>query len=87
VDGRRTRPALGLSARRDLSLRHLRQLHQSLDLISRAFIMPVPLPLQPAGINLPPPPQDPPTVDDVVAAKDFQSQVDVAVGQPHLLLT
>ena len=49
--------------------------------------MPVPLPLQPAGINLPAQPQNLPTLDDVVAAKRFQSQVDVAVGQPRLLLT
>jgi hypothetical protein len=48
--------------------------------------MPVPLPLQSADINLPAQPQDPPTLDDVVAARHYQTQVNVAVGQPLLLL-
>jgi len=43
--------------------------------------MPVQLPLQPAGINLPAQPQDPPTLVDVVAAKSYQARVDMAVGQ------
>lgn len=48
--------------------------------------MPVQLPLQPAGVNLPAHPHDPPTLADVVAAKFYQAQVDVAVGQPLPLL-
>jgi hypothetical protein len=44
--------------------------------------MAVQLPPQPAGINLPAPPQNPPMLADIVAAKSYQAQVDVAVGQP-----
>ena len=44
--------------------------------------MPVQLPLKPVGVNLPASPQDPPTFANVVAEKSFQTQVDVAVGQP-----
>ena len=42
--------------------------------------MPVQLPLQPVGIDLLDLPQDPPMLADVVAAKSFQTRVDVAVG-------
>ena len=42
--------------------------------------MPVPLPLQPAGVNLPAQPQDPPTLADVVAAKYYERQVDTAIS-------
>ncbi|KAF8800395.1 hypothetical protein BYT27DRAFT_7117675 [Phlegmacium glaucopus] len=42
--------------------------------------MPVQLPLQPAGVNLPPQPHDPPTLADVVAAKSYQARVDVAAA-------
>jgi len=42
--------------------------------------MPIQLPLQPVGINLPAQPQDPPTLADIVAAKFYQAQVDVAVA-------
>jgi len=40
-------------------------------------------PLQPAAVNLPILPEDPPTLADVVAANSYQTGVDVAAGQPH----
>jgi hypothetical protein len=43
--------------------------------------MPVLLPPQPPGVILPPQPQDPPTLADVVAAKAYQARVDVATGR------
>jgi hypothetical protein len=49
--------------------------------------MPVQLPPQPPGIHLPAQPQDPPMLADVVAAKSYKVQVDMAaVSQLHLLL-
>jgi hypothetical protein len=45
--------------------------------------MPVQLPPLPPGVQLP---QDPPMLADVVAAKTYKVQVDMAVGQLHLLL-
>ncbi|KAF8495738.1 hypothetical protein F5888DRAFT_1709685 [Russula emetica] len=46
--------------------------------------MPVQLPPQPAVVNLPAQPQDPPILLDVVAAKSYQAAVDVAVAsQAH----
>jgi hypothetical protein len=55
-------------------------------MITPWYNMPIQLPLQPAGITLPAPPQDPPTLADVVAAKYYQAQVDVAVGNALLIL-
>jgi hypothetical protein len=43
--------------------------------------MPVNLPPQPVGQNLPDEPQDPPHLNDVIAAKNYQDKVDSAVGQ------
>ena len=43
--------------------------------------MPVHRPPQPARIDLPAQPHDPPTFPDVVAAKLYQTQVDVAFSQ------
>jgi len=42
--------------------------------------MPVQLPLQPAGINLPAQPQNPPTFADVLAAKSYHDKVESAAG-------
>jgi hypothetical protein len=44
--------------------------------------MPVPLPLQPSGnINLPPLPGDPPSLQDVLKAKSFNTAVKVDNGK------
>jgi hypothetical protein len=43
--------------------------------------MPIQLPVQPAGVNLPAQPHSPPMLPDVVAAKSYQARVDVAVGE------
>ena len=48
--------------------------------------MPVQLPLQPAGANIPAALQDPPTLANVDTAKSFQAPADVAVDQPVSLL-
>ncbi|KAF8222386.1 hypothetical protein L208DRAFT_1446391 [Tricholoma matsutake] len=40
--------------------------------------MPIQLPPQPAGVNLPAHPHDPPTLADIVAAKSYKTRVDVA---------
>jgi len=42
--------------------------------------MPVQLPPQPPGINLPVHPEDPPTLNDIVAAKYYKALVNVAVA-------
>jgi hypothetical protein len=44
--------------------------------------MPIQLPEPLEGIDLPDAPEDPPTLDDVVRAKLYKAQVDVAFGQP-----
>jgi hypothetical protein len=59
---------------------------EAIFILSAILHMPVPFPLQPAGINLPPQPQEPPTLADVVAAKHYQAQANVAVGQPLAFL-
>lgn len=38
--------------------------------------MPVQLPPAPPHIDLPPAPEDPPTIDDVIAAQRYQERVD-----------
>ena len=43
--------------------------------------MPVQLPIQAANIPLPSQTHDPATIDDVVAAKDYQNFVDTVVGK------
>ena len=47
---------------------------------------PIQLPPQPPGLDLPAQPHDPPTLADVVAAKSYQTGVDVAVGWLFSLL-
>jgi hypothetical protein len=43
--------------------------------------MPVQLPVQPEGVDFPAP-DDPPTVDDVIAVKSDQKEVDEGSGEP-----
>jgi hypothetical protein len=43
--------------------------------------MPIQLPLQAIGINLPTLPADPPTLNDIVAAKNYERKVNAALGK------
>ena len=43
--------------------------------------MPIELPLAPEGIDLPAMPSNPPTLDDVIQARLYQADVNVAFGQ------
>lgn len=45
----------------------------------------IPLPPQAGAVPLPPAPQNPPTLGDVIRARSYQRDVEVAAGEFHSL--